>query len=151
MALPAGARLPMLFSAAMGLCALGAGVYEANGLLRQHADGGQTACVSVFALAICALWAWGYARSWQFLGLCAREEAALPAAAAKLAELGQDVENRVKEGAKVAPKPLSPDTPQLNRRVGQLWRAIQRGAPLWSGEGSRAKSARPGRIGRSAW
>lgn len=129
MALPGSARLPMAFSAILGLCVLGADVAVLSHVLQSHAGGLQVAFTSVFALSVAGLWAWGYRRSWQSLSLSAREEAALPETASKLAELAKDVERRLTEGANVAPKPLSDRTPILDRRVQETWLALRRGAP----------------------
>ena len=134
MSLPRGAALPMLFSALMGLCVLGADIYVLNGLLHQHADGNQIAYASVFALVVFVLWLWGFYRSWRFLNLYSREESAIPEVASKLTELAQDVEQHVKDGSRTAPKPLSADTPLLDRRIKQTWRALRRGAPLLSSD-----------------
>ncbi|MCW3053804.1 MAG: hypothetical protein JWN14_2974 [Chthonomonadales bacterium] len=129
MAVPNRAKLPLLFSALMGLCVLGAEGYVLNGLLSRHAESSQILFASLFALIVFAVWLWGFFRSVRFLSQYAREEAALPQAKVALETLakaaGTGDWNR--EG-------LSADTPLLDRRLTHLLRALKRGAPLLSAD-----------------
>ena len=123
------AFLPLFFSAIMGVCVLGAGGYVLNGLLRQHAAGSQIAFASVFALFVFALWLRGYWRSWYFLSQYAREERALPETKSKLEEMA----GNAAQGS-WQPSSFQSIAPLLDRRFTQTWRALQRGAPLLSGD-----------------
>ena len=123
------AKLPLLFSALMGLCVLAADGSVLSGLLRQHADGAQLLFASLFALIVFALWLWGYYRSWRFLSRYAREEAALPQAATTLEAMARNVA----AGDWNRPS-LREAAPLLDRRLTQMWRALQRGAPLFAGD-----------------
>lgn len=125
------AKLPLLFSALMGLCVLGAEGYVLNGLVHRHAEGSQILIASVFALLVFAVWLWGFLRSVRVLSQYAREETALPKAKTALEALAHEAEagnwNR---------QSLAADTPLLDRRLTHVWRALQQGAPLLSGDRS---------------
>src|SRR5205807_8910234 len=99
MALPAGAKLPIVLSAVLGACVLGADLFALSGLLHPHGaagsasgDGRALGVASLLVVSIFVVWAVGYVRCWHFLSRIARESAAMPEAAAKLTELARDVE-----------------------------------------------------------
>jgi hypothetical protein len=123
------AKLPLLFSALMGLCVLGAEGYVLTGMLRLHAEAVQIASVSVFALIVFAVWLRGYLRSVQFLSRYAHEEAALPKAKTVLEAMAHEVEagnwNR---------QDLRADTPLLDRRFARVWRTLRQDAPVVAAE-----------------
>ncbi|MCW3096381.1 MAG: hypothetical protein JWL77_1999 [Chthonomonadaceae bacterium] len=122
-------KLPLLFSALMGLCVLGSEGYVLSGLIRQHAETSQILFASVFALIVFAVWLWGFFRSVRFLSMYAREEAALPQAKTALVSLAQQV-----EAGKWDRQSMAAGTPLLDRRLTHVWRALQRGAPLLSAD-----------------
>ena len=128
------AKLPLLCSALLGLCMLGAEGYVLTGLIRRHAEGSQILFASV-SLVVFAVWLRGYVRSVSFLSRYAREEAALPKAKTALEAFAREVEagnwNR---------QSLAADTPLLERRLIQAERALHRGAPLLSGGRSRSET-----------
>jgi len=127
MAVPNRAKLPLLFSALMGLCVLGAEGYVLNGLLSRHAEGAQILSTSLFALLVFAVWLRGFLRSVRFLSQYAKEEAALPQAKTALEALAKAAgTGDWKRGS------FTEDTPLLNRRLIHLFRAFQGGTPLLS-------------------
>ncbi len=134
MALSRRTRLPLLFSALMGLSVLASDALVVHGLAQRHAGLPQIAYSGLFALLVFAVWLFGFCRTLYFLNHYARESEAIPLAAGKLTELAEGIEERLKEGARSAPRSLSPDTPLLDRRVKEIWRALRRGTPLLSGD-----------------
>jgi hypothetical protein len=130
-------KLPLFFSALLGLCLLGVEGSLLSGLIRRQAESAQVVGAGLFAAVVFAVWMRGYVRSWRLLSQYAREEAALPEAKPALEALAHEAEagnwNR---------QSLQTATPLLERRITRVWSDLQRATPRLPGEQT-GRSDRP--------